>query len=1144
MRPPAVRLFGRPELDLDGRHRYLAANQVDQFLAYLALRDGWVTRDELIFLFWSDRADAAGRRNLRKLLHRTRQEIAGVEAEGDRVRWLVDTDLRAWRDALDEPDVRRALALSRGPLLEGLDLNVTVEFGDWLETERSQAQARLSDAVAERCRQLEHDAPEDAITLATTLLALDPLDERAVQCTLRALANAGHTDALEPTYRAFADRLERELGGEPLAATSALIQPPVADPEAGATREPPVAAWPPQVRVPWGTTSFVGRRAELTQLDEFLAHALAGRGGVVALEGEAGVGKTRLIEHFLSRAPAGVARFAARCFERDLSAPLEPIRTALDVWDETAPMRTGAELRFGITEPRDRSNVLRALTARLLAEGHRHDGAILFIDDLQWADAATLEFLSYAAHRVQQEPVLIVVSHRREDRNVLETWRAELSERRAIRGIGLDRFDGEQTRTLVAEVFDGDERELSRFAEYVHGESEGNPFYALEYLRWLRDGDIVELDETRRISASSWARIERAAVPESVRSLIWARYRALDEHARALLDLAAVIGRSFEFELLELVTERQPLDLWSTLEPLLAAGLLVGPPDGTYAFSHDKLRQTVYERLGPPLRRTLHARVAAALKDVHTDDAELAHHYLRAERWSDAYASLSVAASSAEADCAWEVALKNYQRMLTLLDRFPESDRRRFEVLQAIERLLEFLGRRREWIATIEQLTDLARRLGDPRLLAEAALKRMAMSTVLGDTAGAAKAFAEADAIFSEHDDAASQARGHREMAYHAWIRGDYAVVLEASFEAARIFERLGHRRALAATAENIAHAHRWLGHDDEASRWSERAASIYDEEGDILADYVRLDARSWTHIRRGEDVAGAAVLERLLPICLQMDDKHLVVEKHINLGKAYLGIGRLEEALGQFESAARVGAITGDPRHEGYPLMSAGAVHERLQDPESAARCYLSAARLLEASYAITLAGDDEIGQGDALTLHGAVARRRLGHHDEARVSLLSAQRIARRWGDPERLSRVDMELGALAWSANDLDAAADAFHEAVSLASRHGMEDREIAGLASLGVVYRDLGRADEAIEMGRAAVERMQSREDPLGTATLLTSLAATYRAAGEIHAARTCFERALTLLTKTGDAAGAAAARQALIDLGSGRSDDQR
>jgi DNA-binding SARP family transcriptional activator/tetratricopeptide (TPR) repeat protein len=1139
MHPHPVRLFGRPELDLDGRHKYFTANHVDQFLAYLAFRAGWVTRDELVFLFWSNRVDAVGRRNLRKLLHRARQEVGGVETESDRVRWLVATDVQAWCEALDLADVRRALALSRGPLLEGLDLNATVEFGDWLETERSQTQRRLSDAVVERCEQLEHDAPEEAIALAAALSALDPLDERAVQCSLRALAHAGRADTLEATFRTFADRLALELGGEPLAATRALTRPPGPDPGADDAASQSGVAWPPEVHVPWGTTSFVGRRVELAQLDECLSAALAGHGGVVAVEGEAGVGKTRLIEQFLSRAPAGVARFAARCFERDLSAPLDPIRTALGVWDETTPARPVDDLRLGTTEPGNRGHVLRGLTARLLAEGHRHGGAILFIDDLQWADAATLEFLSYAAVRVQEEPVLMLVSHRREDRDVLERWRAQLSERRAIRGIAVGRFDGAQTRSLVAEVFDGEEADLDRFAAFVHDESEGNPFYVLEYLRWLRDGGAIELDEAGRISAASWGRIEHAAVPESIRSLISARYWAVGEHAREVLDLAAVIGRGFDFALLEVVAEREPFALWSTMEPLLAAGLLVSWPGGTYAFSHDKLRETVYESLGPPVRRSLHARVAAALQGTDAGGAELAHHFLRAELWRDAYASLLAAARSAEAETALEVALQGYQRMLTLLDRLDEPDRRQFEVLLAIERLLEMLGRQPEWIDTIERLSDIARRVGDPRLMAEAALKRMAVSSVLDDTAGAKREFAEAEAIFAETDDAASQARAYRDVAYLAWARGDYPSALAASSEAARIFERLGHRRELAATAENIAQAHRWLGNEDHASRWSERAASIYDEEDDVLADYVRLDARSWIHRRRGDHAAAAAVLERLLPICVRMEKRVLLAGKHMNLGKAYLALDRIEDALAQFESAARLGVNTGDPRHEGYPLMSAGAAHERLQDPETAARYYSRAARLLEVSYATTQVTEDQIGQGDALILHGVVARRRLGDTEAARASLISAQRIMRFWDDPDRLSRIDMELGALYWSTGELHAAAEAFGEAVTMANRHGMVDREIAGLASLGVVYRDLGNVQKGIELGRAAVERMEGREDPRGTAALLTSLAASYHAAGHTDAERACLERALALRADTGDPTGAAA-RQALPDLEPARS----
>jgi hypothetical protein len=142
------------------------------------------------------------------------------------------------------------------------------------------------------------------------------------------------------------------------------------------------------------------------------------------------------------------------------------------------------------------------------------------------ADAETLAFLSYLAHRIRDERVLVVVSHRREDRHVLETWRAGLSERRAIRTVRLDRFEAVQTRSLVAEIFGGDEGELTRFADFVHGESEGNPFYALEYLRWLRDTDALVLAPDRRVTAAGWQRIAEVAIPESIRfGFEWSAHR-------------------------------------------------------------------------------------------------------------------------------------------------------------------------------------------------------------------------------------------------------------------------------------------------------------------------------------------------------------------------------------------------------------------------------------------------------------------------------------------------------------------------------------------------------------------------------------------------------------------------------------------
>jgi len=1162
MPPDAVRLFGRPDLRQDGRRRFLVASHLHRFVAFLAARADWVSRDEVVFLFWPDRLDAVGRRNLRKLLHRARRDVRGIEAEGDRFRWRVDSDLRAWREALREGDATAALALYRGPLLEGLDAGAPTEFAGWLEREREQLRAQLVDLVDASCDRLQRSDPVAAAELSSALLNLDPLDERAVRCGMRSLAAAGHVVDAQRLFARYARDLNAEMGVEPDGATRELHEklmaaarasgadgdapPPTegstATPAAPPTAQPTVPPARPLrgVAVPWGTTSFVGRHAELATLRERLASALAGDGGVVAVEGEAGVGKTRLVETFLAGLPHGVQAFAGRCYERDLSAPLEPVRAALGALpgaegggEEVSHAPDAA--RFAASETRERGSVHRALTARLVRAAAPGAGVVLFVDDLQWADAATLEFLAYAAHRIRDERVLIVVSHRREDRSVLERWKAQLSERRAIRTVRLSRFDAGHTRALVAEVLGGDGTELDGFAAFVHGESEGNPFYVLEYLRWLRDAHLLEPGVTRRLAAPSRERIAEVAVPESIRSLIWARYRGFDEDARAVLDVAAVVGRRFSFGLLERVIPGDSLALWSTVEPLLAAGLIVEASDGSYAFSHDKLRQTVYESLGPPVRRSLHAGVAKALEADDADDAELAHHFLRAEMWPQAYERLRVAARFAEADSAWEVAREAYARMLAIVPRLEDADRKRFEALQATERLLEFMNRRPEWTDTIERLHALADRIGDPVMMAEAALKRMAMLSVQGDGAGAAAAFARADALFEQLGDAGSRARGYREVAYLAWMRGDYREVIEASFAAMAIDRKLGHRRALAATAENISHAYRWLDDDDEAKRWAERAASIYEELGDLLGAYLRLDIRAWMHLRANDEAAAAEVLERLLPICVQLEDKHLVVEKHMNLGKIYLGRRDYRRALDNFEAATRQGAATGDLRHEGYPRISAGVALEGLGAYDDAASSYLTAARLLEASFAMTGMAEDEAGQGDALVLHSGVARRRLGRPEDARSALGAAEEIFIRSDDAHRLGLVQMELGALHWSTGDLERAAEAYREAYDTALRAGMPERQVAARASLGVVYRDLGRLDESIEAARDAVERVRGGGDALGEAFLLSSLASSYQLAGRSEDARTCLERSLALRRDGGDVEGAASTVAALAGL---------
>ena len=835
--------------------------------------------------------------------------------------------------------------------------------------------------------------------------------------------------------------------------------------------------------------------------------------------------------------------FCGRCFERELSVPLEPIRSALAPLGETLVSPLERSGRFWTADPADRSTIHQSHMAPLLRAARQHlsggsRGTVLFIDDIQWADAATLEFLSYAVKRVRGEPILILLSFRREDSKSLESWLLPLAERRTLEVARLGRLETTQLGSLLMSLATLEAPDLTWLTDLLSRESEGNPFYVMEYLRWLFDKGVTELGASGRIVALKRENLPAANLPDGVRTLLWARYQSLAEEPREVLDLAAVIGCSFPLGLLEQTSNRDPLTLWSILEPLITAGLVSDLTGERYSLSHDKLRQTVYENIGPPVKRGLHARVAEALQGQKADPAELAHHFLRANAWAEAFDSLQQAARQAERAFAWDVALQGYTRALDLSDRLPDADRKRFVLLQARERLLENMDRRPERAAAVEQMTALAERIGDPSLMAEAQLKQMAVLLRGGQAAEAEEAQGRALRLFAELGDTAGQARVYRELAYTAWTNSDYEAMLAANLSALRLYQALKNRRAEASAAWNIAQAYRHLEHQGEALVWAETAAEIYKTLNDPLGEYTRLDTLAWAHAQRGETAASAAYLEQALPICERLNDKHLSLQKYMTLGHYLLGADEPQRALGHLEKAAQLGADIGDPRHEGYPLMSLGATLERLNEPERAAEAYRRAARLLETAYTVSSVTDEQLAQADALTLLASVLGRKADKEanlQEALEAFRSAEVVFGQHQAWPQLSKLHMERAALYWRQGEFEPSARDYEGARHYAKEAGLAEREAAALAGLGVVLRDGGHYLKSVETTTKALDKLRVLGDQQAEAYVLASLASSYSCLGETLEAKACLEASLELRQLLGDFEGEAKVFAKLSEL---------
>jgi tetratricopeptide (TPR) repeat protein/transcriptional regulator with XRE-family HTH domain len=443
-------------------------------------------------------------------------------------------------------------------------------------------------------------------------------------------------------------------------------------------------------------TPFVGRSGEYALLTGLIARLANGMGCTVLLEGEPGIGKSRLMREIARHAETrDITTLATNCYEIERAMPYQPvidlITRALDRVSSAAlgslALVSLAELAALVPEVAERIPNLPQLSndfpevrqarlphavAQLLEAARGGRPSILMVDDIQWADDASAQVLHFLARQTAGSPMLVIYAYRDEEvdnderfARLIESLRREAGARR----LTLARLDATDTSALVAAMAHPDEG-ASTLAARLHDETEGNPFFLISILHSLSEG------ETRLEPRSSGG---PGFLPDALRAAVRVRLAYVPRNLRSTLETAAVLGRRFDFDTLLEVTARSEEDLLDALEALVKRRLLREEPEGgVYDFSHDKVREVVYLDIGGARRRLLHRSVAQALErrgddESHERDAQLAEHYQRARVWSKALQYLVLAAERSQRLFAMRDALHWWDRAVALFEQHPRA---------------------------------------------------------------------------------------------------------------------------------------------------------------------------------------------------------------------------------------------------------------------------------------------------------------------------------------------------------------------------------------------------------------------------------------------------------------------------------------
>ena len=635
--------------------------RLQSLLAYLLLHsDAPQPRRHLAFLFWPDTTESQARSNLRQVLHQLRHALPNADSyiaiEANTLQWRrearytldanefeqalarahaaqIQHDLSAQRAALEQAD-----GLYRADLLPSC-------YDEWVIEERERLRQQQLQALDHLVQLLQTQHDDDmAIHYAQRWIRIDPVAEQAYRCLMLSLAQHNDRTGALQVYHTCVTVLQRELGTEPSAAThdiyTRLLHP-----------DPPLTTAIDNRPMSTAVSSLIGRQREWQQLQDCWLSATDGRPNFVLVIGEAGIGKSRLAEELLAwvgqqgfvvaktRSYAAEGRLSlAPVAEWLRSEGLRPYLGQLDAVWMVEVARILPELLTEhpelphydpMTEYGQRQQFFEALGHAVLVAPQP---LLLVIDNLQWCDQESLEWLHFLLRSYPAACLMILGMARTEETlpdHPLHTLVRHLHNEANVTVLALQPLDAAETAQLASQV--GNRALDLQSAMRLYHQTAGNPLFVVETVRagleQTPDGDDLPPPSSEH----------ELTLPPKVHAVIAERLAQVSSPTRDVLDLAATIGRAFTFELLASASNAgtDGDSVVRALDELWHKSIICECGQNSYDFTHDQLREMAYAEISVPQRRRLHQRIAEALVYLNADDlslvnSQIASHYEQA----------------------------------------------------------------------------------------------------------------------------------------------------------------------------------------------------------------------------------------------------------------------------------------------------------------------------------------------------------------------------------------------------------------------------------------------------------------------------------------------------------------------------------
>ncbi|MEJ2482007.1 MAG: AAA family ATPase [Gemmatimonadota bacterium] len=1023
-------------------------------LAYLASvpAGAYVRRDSLLPLFWPELDQKRARHALRNTLYEIRKRLGSeiVRSRGKEEVGLatdgVEVDAVLFDRAIAEGRLEEAVALYRGPFLDGFHVpDAAPELEHWIDAERDRRE-RSYRAALERIAEARDAAGEhvEAASLWRDLVRREPIRERLVVRLVGSLVHAGERGRAIRAAQAYIDHMRDVFGADPAPRIASLVEQLRSDTAAEAAS--PAAA--PAVRHSRHVAEpeLLGRESEWAEILTAWRAADEGRAGFVVIGGVAGIGKTRLAEEMVRWAEKrGASVATGRCYDSGGRLAYGPISECL-----RAPRIRAAVDRL---EPVWRTEIARILPSLLaedaalappttlveswqrlsffsaLQNGFQAAEApvLLLIDDMQWADSGTLDWLRFLMHESRRMRLLVMGTVRVEEPHEDHSWhdlRLALLEKGQLTEISLGPLPPDVSTSLAAKVAG---RDLSPAeAGYLFAETEGNPLFVVEAVR----GGVLESRGASGFSPAERSDRNEAADSSSltprVKAVIQRRFAALSPAGRELVSLASVIGQPFSPALASAACGGQlgETALGAGLDELRKRFILEDRPGARLAFTHDKLREVAYAEIGAGSRRVLHDRVAEALvrragTEIDEMSARLGEHLERAGRPDEAIVAYEEAADRARSAHAHGEVVRLLERALSALGRIPASEaraerERRLQLALGVAGVaLDGWSNERSHLAFQRHM-----KLSGGRLTSDTVTAMWGLVAYFG-VRGEIRRSAEASRSFTERAERAGHAQAIRvsrfNRAFTAFHRGEMSEAIELLESVTAEPEFYAHRLTGVSfplgvlTLCYLGHAHWHAGRSAEADRYLGEATDVASDArgGTPFERAVSLVYEAMVAVYGEDPTRTITAADTAIELCDRHGIRYYSAVARVLRGWAVGVSGAPREGLAQMDRGLEAMRATGsDLRRPWYLGLMA-----RLEGRTGAVE---AGRQLVSKALALGRSRDELWSEPELLRIDGELLARR-GAFGDAERALTASADLARSQGSLAIASKAEVAVRAL---------------------------------------------------------------------------------------------------------------------------------